>query len=162
VHADSWNRCHESQREKAYSITKLAFTPRYAYIMQCGANAMKKTWQLKAVTAIGVICAVIAGCADTPPVAPPRPLTKEEADRLSDQRIETAIYYAALAGQDPSTVRIRLYFNRCLAEAQHLTDTAQRSAALAQCRIDYPQPAVAQSVRTNCYSSSGVTHCTSQ
>ena len=110
----------------------------------------------------GIGLSIVAGCVDTPPAPPQRPMTKEEIDQAWDRNIEQAVYSAALAGQDPGTVRVQLNYNRCLYEAQHLADSAQRPAALAQCRVNYPQPAIAPTVRTTCYTSGGVTQCTSQ
>lgn len=81
-----------------------------------------------------------------------------------DRRIDAAVAAAARAGENPAAVRISLYYNRCLWEAEHNSASyAQRSAALSQCRIDYPQPVVvSQPVTTQCYTSGGVTQCVSQ
>jgi hypothetical protein len=111
---------------------------------------------------VGIGLSILAGCASAPPAPPPRPMTKEAIDRAWDQNIERAVYSAAIAGRDPATVRLQLYYNRCLYEAQHLADAAQRPAALTQCQVSYPQPAVAPTVRSNCYTYGGVTQCASQ
>jgi hypothetical protein len=112
----------------------------------------------------GTLACFFAGCVASPPSPPPRPLTKDEAFEIREQNIQKAVSSAYLAGRDGLAVNMSLHLLWCQRDAQELTDAAQRSAALQQCRVDWPQPVqqAQQQVTTSCYSQGGVTQCTSQ
>jgi hypothetical protein len=158
----------------AFSISRLAFDKRvadntnnvdyhFAHCSETEDGEMRFVRTLSACVLVGIGLSILAGCVNAPPAPPPRPMTKEEIHAVMQDKIDNAVGLAALAGHDPGIVRMSLNYNWCLSDAQNLRDSAQRSAAFAQCRVDYPQPAVAPPpVRTSCYSSGGVTQCTSQ
>jgi hypothetical protein len=110
-----------------------------------------------------VVLSLVVGCAAAPPAPPPTLLTYEQRMALWDRNIDEAAELAAAQGRDPATVRNSLHYNKCIWLAEHNSaEYGQRSAALAQCRIDYPQPTVvSQPVTTQCYTSNGVTQCVS-
>jgi hypothetical protein len=112
--------------------------------------------------AIGVLCSLVMGCAATPPPAPPRQLTKEEAFQAREQRIQAAVSAAYLAGQDGFATGQSLHLMWCQRDTQEISDPTQRSAALRQCYVDWPQPQRPQVVTTNCVSYGAQVVCQSQ
>lgn len=112
----------------------------------------------KAVWAVSV-AAMISACASPPP---PKPMTHEEWLIERERRIDEAVALAYGAGRDGAAVRSNLELEWCYRDAMALPDVAQRSPAVQQCRVMWPQPVVQQAVTTNCYSQGGVTQCTSQ
>jgi hypothetical protein len=95
---------------------------------------------------------------DSPP--PRKPMTELELYVYRERMISKAVQAAYRAGQDGTAVYERLELQACYGDAWALPDVAQRSPAIQQCRITWPQPQ--QPVTTNCYSAGGNTRCTSQ
>lgn len=93
----------------------------------------------------------LAGCAATPSA---QPLTRE-------QRIQNVVAAEYRAGGDGEAVYEKLHLQWCLYDTQQLP-SAQRSPAIAQCRVDWPPRPEAATVSTNCVSYGGETRCTSQ
>jgi hypothetical protein len=73
-------------------------------------------------------CLLITACAAAPPS---QPLTRE-------QRIQQAVYSSTMAGGDGEATYEKLHLLACLQDVQQLPQ-AQQSAAIAQCRVDWPQ-----------------------
>jgi hypothetical protein len=107
---------------------------------------------------IGIASLVLAACASAPP---PKPMTQEELYERREEMIWKAVRAATMAGEDGTAVYERLELQACYGDAMALPDVAQRSPAIQQCRITWPQP-VQQTVTTNCFSQGAVTTCTSQ
>lgn len=98
-----------------------------------------------------MVVVLLAGCAAVPP---PAPMTRE-------QRIQKAVASSYMAGEDGEAVYEKLHLQVCLQDTQQLP-TAQRSPAIAQCRIDWPPRPEAATVNTNCVNYGPETRCTSQ
>ncbi len=109
---------------------------------------------------IGIACSFLVACASPPP----KHMTHEEFLAYRERTISKAVQAAILAGEDGTTVYERLELQACYHDAMGLPDVTQRSPAVQQCRIMWPQPVqqAQQTVTTNCFSQSGVTRCTSQ
>jgi hypothetical protein len=75
-----------------------------------------------------MVVLILAGCAAAPP---PQPLTRE-------QRIINAVALEYQAGHDGEATYEKLHLQWCLYDAQQLP-AEQRSPAIAQCRVDWPQ-----------------------
>lgn len=71
----------------------------------------------------------LAGCVSQPA----QPLTRE-------QRIQKAVASSYMAGGDGEAVYEKLHLQWCLYDSQQLPQ-AQQSAAVSQCRVDWPQKA---------------------
>lgn len=109
----------------------------------------------------GVAYLLIAACATQPP-PPPKPYTPEEARAAWEQRIQVAVRAAYLAGEDGQAVYEQAHLQGCLYDAQKIADGTQRSAAVQQCRIDWPQRVSPPAVSTNCVEYGGVVNCVSK
>jgi hypothetical protein len=109
---------------------------------------------------IGIACSFLVACASPPP----KPMTHEQYLANRQRAMDKAVRAAIMAGEDGTTVYERLELQACYHDAMALPDVAQRSPAVQQCRVTWPQPVqqVQQTVTTNCFSQSGVTRCTSQ
>jgi hypothetical protein len=120
---------------------------------------IRKSWLLIVVANLALVA-----CASQPPAPPPRPMTHEEWVAQREQLIQKAVRSSYLAGEDGTAVYERLELKACYDDAMALTDVAQRSPAVQQCRVTWPQPVqqTQQQVTTNCYSQGGVTQCTSR
>jgi hypothetical protein len=102
----------------------------------------------------------LAGCATKPP--PPRPYTPEEARAAWEQRIQAAVAATYSAGGDGEAVYEQAHLQGCLYDAQKIADGGQRSAAIHQCRVDWPRVAPPPAVSTTCVQNPGVVSCVSQ
>ena len=112
----------------------------------------------------GLICLIAVGCASEPP-APPipsPPLTKEQRAAWAQKVAQNASISTALAGGDGEAEYERVMLQQCLYEAQEAADASQRSAEIAQCRIDWPLRPVAPVVNTACMNYGGVIQCRTQ
>ncbi len=105
-------------------------------------------------------CLILLACASPPPT----PMTHEQYLANRERAITKAVQAAIMAGEDGTTVYERLELQACYHDAMALPDVAQRSPAVQQCRVTWPQPVQQQqqTVTTNCYSVNGNTRCTSQ
>jgi hypothetical protein len=120
---------------------------------------MVHVWKASGLMII-VASLALAACASPPP----KPMTHEEYMANRERLITKAVQAAIMAGQDGTAVYDRLELQACYHDAMALLDVAQRSPAVQQCRITWPQPVqqAQQTVTTNCFSQDGVTRCTSQ
>jgi hypothetical protein len=85
-------------------------------------------------------CCTIAACAVEPPPQPPQRTAQTE---ITEADIDLSLEYTARAGGDVYERSEELHLEVCLKKAQKLPAQADQSAAIAQCRIDWPlRPAV--------------------
>ena len=112
----------------------------------------------------GLACFLAVGCALEPPApsVPSSPLTKEQRAAWAQKAAQDAAIAAAGAGHDGGAVYESVMLQQCLYEAQRADDSHQRSAEIAQCRIDWPPRPVAPVVNTTCVNYGGTVQCKSQ
>jgi hypothetical protein len=122
-----------------------------------------RIWKLKIHAAVAS-CFLLDACGSAPPPSPAVVDSLEDRRAAWEQRVQYAAKMAYLAGEDGGAVYARAYLQGCLYDAQHITDASQRSAAIKQCRIDWPQPVQQQApITTNCVDyGGGQIVCTSQ
>jgi hypothetical protein len=84
---------------------------------------------------LGVASLVVLACAGPQP----KPITHEQYLANREAAITNAVQSAYRAGQDGEAVRERLQLQACLHDAVDLPDPRQRSPAIQQCRVDWPQ-----------------------
>ena len=108
--------------------------------------------QTSGILLIVIASLVAAGCASPPPKA----MTHEQYLAQRASLIAKAVQSAIMAGEDGTVVHQRLELQACYDDAMALVDTAQRPAAVQQCR---PQTQV---VTLNCYNQNSVTQSTSR
>jgi hypothetical protein len=109
--------------------------------------------------ALVLTAVVVTACASNQPAPPAKTLTAEERDALWEQNIQKAIGSAYIAGKDGAAVGEDLHRNKCLYYANATIDVDKRSAAIAQCRIDWPARSV---VNTSCVNYGSEVRCSSQ